>query len=267
MILAAFCSGILSCFSKSTAPFKDPSSESLEESVMNAMRIQAVWRECDNYRHAHGSFPAIRLDCGLDRPERGWHHLLLAEGLLRQAKWYDGISTAELSRHPEFKNKLELYASAPQRLLDCGSFVTSAELDDFVREIERPSNRVRSAYVQARLKAPCTILAASGSGTVFGLLSDHNETHISNQAILLIEGVGDGQSWWEQPEQELASTLNGVGSRNSFGFLVAFVDGTVWRLSHKMPKTLLQQFMRNDYAGSHSRDEELRQWKQAAGPP
>jgi hypothetical protein len=144
---------------------------------------------------------------------------------------------------------------------------TSAENQRF----DDPASSLRKLFVVKSLKLPSKypdLFALVGPGTAFSEFEQNRGKNLidcPDDAILLIDHQNDSIQWMQPGDIEVGELLNsqwktGIGNLKPNypeGFLIAFVDGSVWFVKKDVPRDVISKFFNVEDARKYDRDLEL----------
>lgn len=153
----------------------------------------------------------------------------------------------------------------------------SAENQQFDTEVKI----VRALFTVESSNPPsefADIFAIVGPGTAFTEFGRHKgkDTHdCPGDAILLVDHTNDSIHWMQPGDIEIDELMkpdwtNGIGRlapNYPEGFLVGFVDGSVWCISKDVPRDVICKFLTVESASNHDRTKELGPYTIEKVPP
>jgi hypothetical protein len=108
------------------------------------------------------------------------------------------------------------------------------------------------------------VFALVGQGTAFTefeLGMGKSTGDAEKDAILLMESKNDVVHWMEPGDIDVESLKNGVTlniePNYPDSFIIAFVDGAVWRVRREVPYSVISPFLTLEGAQSHDREDQL----------
>ena len=141
--------------------------------------------------------------------------------------------------------------------------------NDWQSQVNQEWREVSPEEVTDGLNGQATVLAIGGQGTAFDKTSPVLVDDVPPSTIVFIECEASGVLWMEPRDLHVADLLAGksdgitivskAGSRR--WFLVAFADGTVWKLSSATPLSVLGECALMDRMRSRSRDVVVGQYR------
>lgn len=157
----------------------------------------------------------------------------------------------------------------------CGSTVwegrsSGTPADDIVRDVTVPWDDPSQKHWHDRAMwtycfqedVTTNVMALVGKGTAFESGKSFVVRDLPNDLILLIEVQGTGVHWMQPVDLEIGQLVDILDGKevnvslgtSEDGFIVAFLDGEVWMLSHATPKDELLKFCSRDSAARHDRE-------------